>query len=1159
LVVWFIGPAIAVFDVRPLEGITARTAVIVSVAAIWLGIELGRIWAARQANKKLLDGIAGTGAEADPSVARSAEEVASLRQRFEEAAQTLKKAKFDAGGGEKRYLYELPWYVFIGAPGSGKTTALINSGLRFAIAEGGESQAVKGVGGTRNCDWWFTDEAVLLDTAGRYTTQESEQKTDAAAWLGFLDLLRKYRPRRPLNGAIITVSVSDLLSWDQADRVRYCDAVRQRVQELYSRLGVRFPLYVMVTKCDLLAGFNEFFATYGREERAQVWGMTFPHKPDTSAAADFGALFTTEFQALEARLNSLVVDRVQQERDQQRRALIYNFPQQLSGLRALLGEFIGPTFAVSRYTEQPMLRGVYFTSGTQEGTPIDRVLGTLARNFRLERKILPPSAASGRSYFLTALLKQLVFPEAGLVGSNANLERRLRLLLYAGYALLALLSIGFLTLWSVSYFNNRALVAEFAAKTQAVSEKVEKLPPPQVGDLPALAGVLSELKALGEPYADPKHQVPWLLGFGLYQGEKLGSQAKRAYDNALRDAFLPRVALRLEQLIREIGNPVGRYESLKAYLMLYSDKFLDPKALESLLSLDWEQSLPSGDGGQLVKSLQEHLRAALASRPLEMVHRQDAQLVADAREKLASASMPDRIYSRLRQEVESGDIPPFRLSDAAGPAAAQVFVRSSRQPLTAGVPGVFTVNGYYKSFRPASERTTQRLTEEETWVLDRKLADSATGMTPAKILEEVRRRYYQDYIRTWDAFLGDVRLVNPENLAQTVQLVRVLSGADSPLKRLLTAAAKETTLSEGQGPLKEVVTKAATEAVVDTTKKMLGKILGDAGTKPEAEAAKRPEAVVDEHFKALRTLAAAPSGGGSAPIDDVINSLKELFTQLVAIEDAVRRGDPPPQATGAGRVRAQAEQLPSPVREVVLAASAATTREGSKESVDTVMKAIRAAGDFCRKAAAGRYPLAKGSATEVTIDDFSRVFGPGGDLDEVFQKQVASLVDTSGAAWKPRSREGPTLPESVIAQFQRASVIRDTFFRPGSKAPAANAELRLLSMDERLSHVTLEVDNQVLRFDRVASLAVKISWPTQRAGGLIRLQAYPTGAALSLEGSWALFRLVERGNPQPGSQSDRLQLVYNFGGAPAMFELRAASFYNPFRLRALEEFQCPSG
>ena len=1155
LVAWFIGPAIAIFDVRPLESATVRAIVIIAVAGVWLGIELGRVLAARQANKKLLDGIAAGGDAPDPLAAKSAEEVALLRSRFEQAAATLKKAKFTGRSGESQFLYQLPWYVFIGAPGSGKTTALVNSGLRFAVEEGAEGHSVKGVGGTRNCDWWFTDEAVLLDTAGRYTTQESEQKADAAAWLGFLDLLKKHRPRRPLNGAIITVSVSDLLAWSEPERMRYIDAVRSRVLELYSRLGVRFPLYVMVTKCDLLAGFNEFFAQYGREERTQVWGMTFPHTPDATASVNYAAQFGTEFQALDERLNGLLVDRLQNERDQQRRALIYNFPQQFGGIKPMLEEFVSAVFSGTRYAEQPMLRGIYFTSGTQEGSPIDRVLGTLARSFKLERKILPPSVSSGRSYFLTALLKDVIFPEAGLVGANAALERRLRLLLYTGYAVLALLSIGLLALWGTSYFGNQRLIADFEIKTKEVQSKIESLPPPQTGDLPAVSAVLSDMKALGEPYSDPKHAVPWSLGFGLYQGEKLGSQARRAYDNALRDAFLPRIALRLEQLIREVPNPVGLYEFLKAYLMLYSDKVLDPKGLEALLTLDWEQNLPTGDGGQLAQSLQVHLREALANRPIEMNRAQETQLVADAREKLARASLTDRIYFRLRQEAEYSDIAAFSLSDAAGPSAAQVFERRSGAPLTQGVPGFFTLNGYYKAFKPAAERTTLRLAEEEAWVLGRKSAGAAGIAATAQALEDVRRRYLEEYIRSWDEFLGDIRLKRPENLSQTVSLVRTMSGSDSPLRRLVLAAAREVTLSEGDGSVKSAATKAITDSVVDSTKKALSGILG-AATKIDTGAQKRPETIVDDHFRELRALAAGKEG--AAPqIDQVIAKLREYHSQLVAMEESERRGEPVKPPLAAREIEGDASQLPSPVREALRGAAQAGLSQGDRASRESVMKAIMAASDFCRKAIAGRYPFDKAAANEVTVDDFSRVFGPGGDLDDVFKTQVAQYVDTSGATWRQRGREGVQVPAGVIAQFQRAAIIRDAFFRPGSKMPAAAADLRVLSMDERVSHVTLEVDNQVMRFDRIAAIAVKIGWPSQRPGGTVRLQAYPSGAALTVEGTWALFRLIDRGNPQVGAQPDRLQLAYNFGGAPVSYELRATSIYNPFRLRALEEFRCP--
>ena len=142
-----------------------------------------------------------------------------LASRFGEATEMLKKAHFQRHNSKgtpfwaqrfsRQYLYQLPWYMIIGAPGAGKTTALVNSGLQFPLADKFGKAALRGIGGTRNCDWWFTNDAVLLDTAGRYATQESQQERDASEWHHFLALPCKYRGRQPTNGVIVTLSVAD--------------------------------------------------------------------------------------------------------------------------------------------------------------------------------------------------------------------------------------------------------------------------------------------------------------------------------------------------------------------------------------------------------------------------------------------------------------------------------------------------------------------------------------------------------------------------------------------------------------------------------------------------------------------------------------------------------------------------------------------------------------------------------------------------------------------------------------------------------------------------------------------------------------------------------------------------------------------------------------
>ena len=183
----------------------------------------------------------------------------------------LKRAR-----GTRGYLYEQPWYAIIGPPGAGKTTALLNSGLKFPLAAEMGQGAVAGVGGTRLCDWWFTENAVLIDTAGRYTTQDSNAAVDRAGWDSFLDLLRRTRPRQPLNGVIVAIALSDIADAPPADRVAHAAAIRRRIKELESRLGIRMPVYALFTKADLIAGFTEFFDDLDRDRRNQVWGVTFP-------------------------------------------------------------------------------------------------------------------------------------------------------------------------------------------------------------------------------------------------------------------------------------------------------------------------------------------------------------------------------------------------------------------------------------------------------------------------------------------------------------------------------------------------------------------------------------------------------------------------------------------------------------------------------------------------------------------------------------------------------------------------------------------------------------------------------------------------------------------------------------------------------------------
>ena len=261
--IWLAGPLVSFGEAQPFESVWVRLILILLILLIVGGTIAWRIVARRRAAAAIEKAMtAPVEEESDAPI---------LKEKMEDALATLKRTGKSSAGA----LYDLPWYLIIGPPGAGKTTALVNSGLKFPLADDGAAKAIQGIGGTRYCDWWFTDAAVLIDTAGRYTTQDSDAKVDRRSWLAFLDMLGKNRPRQPINGVIIAISVADVLGLSAAESAAHADAIRKRLAELHEELKVDFPVYAVFTKMDLIVGFTQYFADLDEAKRQAVWGATF--------------------------------------------------------------------------------------------------------------------------------------------------------------------------------------------------------------------------------------------------------------------------------------------------------------------------------------------------------------------------------------------------------------------------------------------------------------------------------------------------------------------------------------------------------------------------------------------------------------------------------------------------------------------------------------------------------------------------------------------------------------------------------------------------------------------------------------------------------------------------------------------------------------------
>ena len=1133
LFVWFAGPYFAFADYHPLESILARLILILLIVLVWAGSVAYRKFKARRASDKLVAAVVAQSTTED----RPSAEARQLRERFEESVAMLKQQR---RGGHT--LYDLPWYAIIGAPGSGKTTALVNSGLHFPL-EQRSGRALKGIGGTRNCDWWFTDEAVLLDTAGRYVTQDSDAAADSAGWAEFLALLRKYRRRRPLNGVLLSISAQDLMQGTTGLEA-HIDAMKRRLSELNRELRVQLPVYVLVTKTDLVSGFSEYFDDLTADGRAQVWGVTFPY--DQTVSGQAAQTFELEYDRLLARLNQRVFARVEDDNDVQRRTKAFGFPQQMAALRETLTQFVNGVFAPNRFDQSVLLRGVYFTSGTQEGTPIDRILGALGRRFGMPADAAVPGGR-GKAYFIERFLKDVLLGESGLAGVSRRFELQLAAAQIALYVTMAVIAIVGVILVTVSFARNRAYVSEVGTTTASLEQTA---PVPTTAPLDDQLPRLDAVRRVSDVANRFGNAVPWSMRWGLFQGRSLGDAARDAYARELDGALLPHIATRFrDRLIQYAPQPERLYPYLKAYLMLGSPEHLQKQQLEYLASLDWQEAYASNPDRAAV--LSQHLHNLLDSktslRPMVL----DEQIVAQARSTLKQASLPGLIYRYVRINYANDTARSLRLDIASGLGSERVLMRKGAK-LSDPVPSIYLA----PVFKEITAKGTDALVRQfasEAWVW----GDSGPKVTStADLTAEFVRVYEDDYIATWDRLVADIQAVPLTSLDGAKEALAILGGGTSPLRGFLKVVDENTYFVPPQEPAKKDGGGFGLPNIPDVFSR--GKAL--------VAPAVMPGARITEHFAAIHRLVAGDKG--TAPIDGVIGKLGALQQKVQSVGTKVGEIQPgSPQAvsavsTAVVEINRDAQALPPGIANVVTRVTdgtAAAVRGGARN--DLMTRYQQSVVGPCNDIARGKYPFVPVSAQDVTPSDFGRLFAAGGIYDAFFRTEMAPLVvagrtpltwnsDATGAS------VGGT--PQMLTRFESAQRIRDVFFASGQE-PQLRFTLTPVELDAGAQRFTLEVDGQSLEYRHAAPRPVPMQWPGPKPNLVVATFEERAGGRPNVvfEGPWAWLRFLDVAKPMPDAGSEvRFTLTIGTGGHEAKLLLEVPSRMNPYRQRDVLQFRC---
>jgi len=1008
------------------------------------------------------------------------DEIEALRQQLSGSIQKLKLSKLGNGRRGSSALYALPWYMIIGPPAAGKTTAIRNSGLEFPF---GTDHEIQGVGGTRNCDWWFSSSAIILDTAGRYTTEEDDREE----WIAFLDILKRNRKRQPINGVLVCISIADLIDARKDDLDKHARTIRKRVDELIQQLRVRFPVYLIFTKCDLVNGFVEFFEDFSRTQRDQVWGCTLTAEQQMDSRPR--AVFEAEFQTLFESLVDMRLARLSPGIKRESRSRIFAYPMEFLSVKENLSYFVGSLFQLNPYQESPMFRGFYFTSGTQEGVPIDKVLASIKEAFGLDEESTPDIEMQTKSYFIKDLFTSIVIPDDKLVRPSSRSGKNLRLARLGIVSAIVITLVLFVFGVTRAFFVSKDVINEAARDMELIRNS--KL------STERLDIMLKRIQSL---------QDSPLFAFGMDQSNNLREVFERLYFEQLEKNIQSEFYDPLKQGLRDRSRKQGELQDdLKAFLLLTTEYMRldeDPTNGDFLM-----KQIEKTVGQQRQEKMAPHFEffskeyySAVENGKIARFEGDDA-LVKEARSRAGSFDIAG-MYATFKQKL--GTLPAYTIPSTLFESKTEVR-------------GIFTMQGY-ESFRERI-KDLGGLDKEARWVLGYQ-DDQIQGLlgNQAEIADSLEKMYLREYADEWWSFLLNIRVVPAQNLADATYQMKTLSDPQNSLIRKLFDDVLLNTRFE----------KSTVEALGEKAGKTVG-LKQDINT-------------VVLQFKSLHQFVASdPEKGIQSKLDGLISQLGDVSDQMDRLVDS-----PPRDArkgaeevlSGGGSLRQLARQVEGslkdrddrtrrtvnsifmePVRSVWKALLTRTAEYLNEEWRSQVVEPYRRL--------ANGFPLNTSSQANIPPNELADLFADGGMLSKFIEKELRPFFEgddlREAKKWEGRGLGLATAAKNGLAE---AKWLRQSLFNGHDVALKVNMTIEPPSPRKDVDIVYFEVGEkrEKLEIDQWKK-SLSFEW---LGSGVASIRLVEEGGwlssdddidKLSFDGEWGLFRLINAGRKSSTSSA----------------------------------------
>jgi len=1056
-----------------------------------------------------------------------------FKKQFLETIEKVKRTKLAGGKSGTAALYALPWYMMIGPSAAGKTTALTNSGLEFPYGATG----VQGVGGTRHCHWFFSQSAIFLDTAGRYVNDDEDKEE----WDLFLGMLKKYRRRQPINGVLVGMTIEALLKSSSPEEIdEHAQRIRARIDELIERLGRRFPVYLIFTKCDLLQGFREFFGALSKAEREQIFGCTF--SPEQQRQNDARGVFAEEFKALQQSLTGWRMNRLGLAASRTARRHVYVFPHQFFSLQENLANFISRLFQHNPYKDNPVFRGFYFTSGTQEGTPIDLAIQALAKEFGFAQGPVSDEDAEleKKSYFIKELFSKVIVSDRHLAGFSRRAKLQYQVLQWAALLAMALPVWWFACGVSRDCSRSRGLMAGMVNLTENVKNANKNQPAGYFKKLDDLSGQLIEL--------EDQQNNPDFWSWRLYRGDQLVEPGHAIYDQKFRPFVYEQIYRGLENKLRSLVNtpnvePSQIYDYLQAYLLLggAEDQLArdnNPAFLvtQSLLLLD-ENYLSRYPRPQtqtwrpyVEYQIKYFVDGLVKGYWDSFAARQNKNLVQQACAILQRAPNARGLYRRTIDGMKY--LPTKTLNNLLDNKNGEIFQSQ------ADVPGAYTQEGW-KAFQKEVDRIL-RSAGGDDWVCGGSQALSSAGINADAMRRDLEQMYFADYARAWWQFMGNLQYADVDNLLMVAERLAVLGDAGaSPLLRLFQAITAQTQFHTP----------------------------GDSVPPSDLNDVERQFADLHEFVNG------APGNGSAGAVTELLGAFEPIRGKVESMQsDPVKAKE-----YAAQTLLGQANELPGAMSRINGATNGMAklgkdfVRNLFEQPLVAAWKAIlgnaqqylneqwenQVHKEF-RANLAEYYPFQK-DGVDAQPGDVEIFFQPDkGVLWKFYNAELQPFLRQ--ATWTPVSWNdygGIGFSKTVLEDFRRAEAMANELFKGGTLQLQYSLEpvLPTIQGNSPVSQICITIDNDQDCFRMGAPRPKDFTWP--RGDGTTNLIADTQNGRIeivkNIKGQWGIFHLLEKARivPQTAaifSVAWELSSRERDGNFVRVgYTLRARTSSNPFR------------